>query len=64
MAQPGSLTTEEYDQVARDLATYLAYISEPMKLERQSMGVWAMLFLIVFSVIAYLMKKEWWKDVH
>ncbi|MCB1775004.1 MAG: cytochrome c1, partial [Gammaproteobacteria bacterium] len=44
--------------------TFLTYISEPMKLERQSIGIWAMLFLIVFSIIAYLMKKEWWKDVH
>ncbi|WP_078117945.1 cytochrome c1 [Thiosocius teredinicola] len=64
MVQAGSLTPAEYDQVARDLATFLAYISEPMKLERQRMGVWVILFLVVFSVIAYLMKKEWWKDVH
>jgi len=62
--QPGSLTPAEYDQVARDLATFLTYISEPMKLERQRMGVWVVLFLVVFSVIAYLMKKEWWKDIH
>lgn len=64
MVQKGSLTPAEYDQVARDLATYLTYISEPMKLERQRMGVWVVLFLVVFSVIAYLMKKEWWKDIH
>lgn len=64
MSQPGTLTPAEYDQVARDLATFLAYISEPMKLERQRMGVWVILFLMVFTVIAYLMKKEWWKDVH
>jgi len=62
--QSGSLTPAEYDQVARDLATFLTYISEPMKLERQRMGVWVVLFLVVFSVLAYLMKKEWWKDIH
>jgi ubiquinol-cytochrome c reductase cytochrome c1 subunit len=28
------------------------------------MGVWVILFLTVFTVVAYLMKKEWWKDVH
>ena len=61
---PGSMTPPEYDQVARDLATFLAYISEPMKLERQRMGVWVILFLVVFTVLAYLMKKEWWKDIH
>lgn len=64
LVQPGSLTQAEYDQVARDLATFLTYISEPMKLERQRMGVWVILFLMVFTVLAYLMKKEWWKDVH
>jgi ubiquinol-cytochrome c reductase cytochrome c1 subunit len=64
MTQPGSMTAAEYDQVARDLATFMTYISEPMKLERQRIGIWVMLFLIVFTVIAYLMKKEWWKDVH
>ena len=64
LVQPGSLTPAEYDQVARDIATYLTYISEPVKLERQRMGIWVMLFLVVFTVLAYLMKKEWWKDVH
>lgn len=64
LVQPGSMTAAEYDQLSRDLATFLAYISEPMKLERQRMGVWVILFLTVFTVVAYLMKKEWWKDVH
>ncbi len=64
LVQPGSMTAAEYDQVARDLATFLTYISEPMKLERQRIGIWVILFLVVFTVIAYLMKKEWWKDVH
>lgn len=62
--QPGKLSAAEFDQVARDLTTYLTYIAEPMKLERQRMGVWVVLFLVVFTVLAYLMKKEWWKDVH
>lgn len=64
LTTPGSLTPEEYDQVAYDLATFMAYISEPMKLERQRIGIWVLLFLAVFTVLAYFMKKEWWKDVH
>lgn len=64
LVESGTMTAAEYDQVARDLATFMTYISEPMKLERQRMGVWVVLFLIVFTVIAYLMKKEWWKDIH
>ena len=64
LGKPGSLTPAEFDGVVRDLATYLAYISEPVKLERQALGIWVLLFLAVFTVIAYLMKKEFWKDVH
>jgi len=64
LVSPGSITPEEYDQVARDLATYLAYISEPIKLERQRMGFWVILFLILFTYLAYQAKKEWWKAVH
>jgi ubiquinol-cytochrome c reductase cytochrome c1 subunit len=64
LVQPGKLTPAEYDQVARDISAYLTYISEPVKLERQRMGLWVMIFLVIFTVLAYLMKKEWWKDVH
>ena len=60
----GQLSEEEFDQAVRDLTTYLTYIAEPMKLERQHMGIWVVLFLVVFTILAYLMKKEWWKDVH
>lgn len=60
----GKLSDEEFDKVVRDITTYLTYISEPVKLERQHMGVWVLLFLVIFTILAYLMKKEWWKDVH
>ena len=64
MVKPGQMSAAEFDQVARDLSTYLVYIAEPNKLERQQMGLWAILFLSIFTVIAYMTKKEWWKDVH
>lgn len=60
----GKLSAEEYDGVARDLSAFLAYVAEPMKLERQRIGVYVMLFLVVLFVFAYLLKKEYWKDVH
>lgn len=61
---PGKLSKEEYDAAIRDLTAYLAYMAEPVKLERQSLGIKVMLFLAVFFVLAYLLKKEYWKDVH
>jgi ubiquinol-cytochrome c reductase cytochrome c1 subunit len=64
LAEPGSMTPAEYDSAVRDLTTFLAYIAEPVKLERQALGIWVLLFLAVFSVIAYLLKKEYWKDIH
>lgn len=64
LVRPGTKSAGEFDQVVRDLATYLTYIAEPVKLERQRLGVWVLLFLVVFTVLAYITKKEWWKDVH
>jgi ubiquinol-cytochrome c reductase cytochrome c1 subunit len=61
---PGALKPEEYDQFIRDIANFLDYAAEPIKAKRESMGVFVMLFLLVFFVLAYLLKKEYWKDVH
>jgi len=63
-AQGGSLTAEQYDAFARDLTAFLTYVGEPMKLERQHLGLWVLLFLALFFVPAYALKKEYWKDVH
>ena len=61
---PGALKPEEYDQFVRDIANFLDYAGEPIKAKRQSMGVFVMLFLLVFFAFAYMLKKEYWKDVH
>ncbi len=60
----GSMSAEEYDNMARDLTTFMVHIAEPMKLERQRIGIYVMLFLLVFLVVAIMLKKEFWKDVH
>jgi len=60
----GALKPEEYDQFVRDIANFLDYAGEPIKAKRESMGVFVMLFLLVFFAFAYLLKKEYWKDVH
>ena len=64
LVKPGRLSEEEYDELARDLATFLTHVAEPVKLERQHLGIWVMLFLLVFFVVSVMLKKEYWKDVH
>lgn len=60
----GSMTTEEFDQAMNDLVTFMEYVGEPVKLERQSLGWKVILFLLIFLVVSYALKKEFWKDVH
>lgn len=64
LVRPGLMTREEYDRMVRDLVTFLVYISEPAQTTRTQVGVWVILFLGVLLVLSYLLKKEYWKDVH
>ena len=64
LSQPGKLTPAQYQQSARDLTNFLEYVSEPAALQRQRYGIWVLLFLAGFTLLAYLLKKEYWKDVH
>lgn len=60
----GSMTAAEYDQAAADLTNFLVYMAEPIRTERERLGWWVLGFLAVFFVFAYLLKKEYWRDVH
>ena len=62
-AGKGTMSAAEYDQVILDITNFMTYVSEPVKMKRQQIGIWVMLFLAVFTFIAYLLKKEYWKDV-
>jgi ubiquinol-cytochrome c reductase cytochrome c1 subunit len=64
LVTPGLLSPQEFDRAVRDLVNFLDYMAEPGKHDRQALGVKVILFLLVFLVVAYLMKKEFWKDVH
>jgi ubiquinol-cytochrome c reductase cytochrome c1 subunit len=61
---PGTLSEHEFDTLITDMVNFLAYVGEPVKMERERLGKYVLFFLIVFLVIAYLLKKEYWKDVH
>ncbi len=64
LAQPGSLNPEEFDAFVADLVNFMVYLGEPVQNERRSLGIKVLIFLAVFFVFAYLLKKEYWKDVH
>jgi ubiquinol-cytochrome c reductase cytochrome c1 subunit len=63
LASPGSMTTEEFDEFVRDTVNFLEYIAEPAQMQRRSLGFPVIAFLIVFTLIAWALKKEFWKDV-
>jgi ubiquinol-cytochrome c reductase cytochrome c1 subunit len=60
---PGSMSTEEFDEFARDTVNFLEYISEPIRSTRRVLGVWVLMFLVFFWIIASMLKKQIWKDV-
>ena len=60
----GELSPEEYDSAVLDLVNYLVYTGEPSRLESESIGRWVIIFLLVFFVLIYLLKKDYWRDVH
>jgi ubiquinol-cytochrome c reductase cytochrome c1 subunit len=63
-ASPGKLSPAAFDDAARDLTAFLEYAGEPAKLKREAMGVWVVLYLGLFTFLAWLLKHEYWKDVH
>src|SRR5437763_727772 len=61
---PGRLGAAEYDGFVRDTVNFLDYVGEPTQTARRALGIWVVLFLLVFSWLAWLVKREYWKDVH
>jgi ubiquinol-cytochrome c reductase cytochrome c1 subunit len=61
---PGQLTPAQYDAFVRDTVNFLQYAGEPTQAEREGLGIWVVLFLLVFTWFAWLLKREYWKDVH
>jgi ubiquinol-cytochrome c reductase cytochrome c1 subunit len=59
----GKLGPEEYDEFVRDTVNFLAYIAEPVREERRALGTWVFIYLIVFLIVARMLKKQIWKDV-
>ncbi|WP_273208087.1 cytochrome c1 [Marinobacter subterrani] len=60
----GSMTGAEFDQAMYDLTNFLTYMADPVKLERERLGIFVLIFVAIFFVFAYLLNREYWKDVH
>ena len=60
----GTLSAQEYDQAVYDIANFLHYVGEPGREKRQQIGVWVLAFLAGLFVLATLLNREYWKDVH
>ncbi len=59
----GQLSPEEYDNTIRDLVNFLEYTGEPSRLESKSIGRGVLIFIVIFFVFAYLLKKDYWRDL-
>lgn len=61
---PGKLDAADYEKTVRDLVNFLVYLGEPIKLKRHAIGIWVIVYLLVLLFVVYLLKAEYWKDVH
>lgn len=64
LIKPGSQSKSEYDQTVYDLVGFLDYLSEPYRQTRIDVGKGVIIFLLIFLVLVYFLKKEFWKDIH
>ena len=60
---PGTLSTADYNNAVADLVAYMQWMSEPVQSTRVRVGVWVLLFLALFTVIAWRLNAAFWKDV-
>lgn len=60
---PGTMTPLQYDQAMGDLVNFLQWMGEPAQNTRVRIGVWVMLFLLIFTIFAWRLNAAYWKDV-
>jgi len=63
LTKPGKLSKADYDIAVADLVAYLQWMGEPAQTQRFRMGVWVLIFLTVFTTIAWRLNASYWKDI-
>ena len=64
LVKEGEMSEQEFDSTLQDLVTFLSYVAEPAQLIRYRIGVFVLLFLSLFLIVAYQLKKLYWRDIH
>lgn len=64
LVQKGTLSPEEYKEFVGDLTNFLVYAAEPGRNKRMAIGGFVLAFIVVLWILSYLLKVEYWKDVH
>lgn len=64
LQHPGKMSPAEFDKAMADLTAFLTYLGEPAQLQRISMGVYTLSFLVILMLLCYMLNKEYWRDVH
>ena len=60
----GSMSNEDFDKAMLDLTNFLAYMTDPLKTERETIGTYTLLYLFIFTMLSYLLYREFKKDLH
>jgi ubiquinol-cytochrome c reductase cytochrome c1 subunit len=61
--KPGKMTPLEYDTAMADLVSFMSWMAEPVQNKRRQLGVWVLLFMGVFVVLAWRLNASYWKEV-
>lgn len=59
-----SVSDEEFKSRMADITNYMVYMAEPIRAERERIGVWVLLFILILGIPVYFLNREYWKDVH
>ena len=63
VVKAGTLDARAYDDQVADLVAFMQWMGEPVQQSRVQIGVWVLLFLAVFTVVAWFLNAAYWKNI-